>query len=47
MQQKDNKTTKSGGLYEKVNMSLKTADIIITVLILALVIAVIAAVGTH
>lgn len=41
MQIKDNnKTTKKGGLYEKINMTVKTADIIITVLILALVVTV-------
>lgn len=43
MENKDNKTTKSGGLYEKINMTVKTADIIITVLILALVVTVIIA----
>ncbi len=43
MENKDNKTTKSGGLYEKINMTVKTADIIITVLILALVVTVVIA----
>lgn len=43
MENKDNKTTKRGGLYEKINMTVKTADIIITVLILALVVTVIIA----
>lgn len=43
MENKDNKTTKSGGLYEKINMTVKTADIIITVLILTLVVTVIIA----
>ncbi len=43
MEQKDNKTTRSGGLYGKINMSLRTADIIITVLVLALIVTVIIA----
>ena len=43
MENKDNKTTKSGGLYEKINMTVKTADIIITVLILTLVVTVVIA----
>lgn len=41
MENKDKtEVTKSGGLYEKINMTVKTADIIITVLIAAIVVTV-------
>lgn len=44
MEQKDKtEVTKSGGLYDKINMTVKTADIIITVLIVAIVVMVIIA----
>lgn len=43
MEQKDNNTAKSGGLYDRINMTVKTADIIITVLIAAIVVTVIIA----
>ena len=44
MEQKDKTTvTKNGGLYDKINMTVKTADIIITVLIAAIVVMVIIA----
>ena len=40
----DKQPKSDGGLYGRINMSLKTADIIITVLILALVATVIVAI---
>ncbi len=44
MENKDNKTTQSGGLYRGINMTVRTADIIIAVLLTALILAVFLAV---